>query len=293
MIETRPTWIIYRGAGCPAVMDAKRAPVRTHAATRCGRCGDASGVYRFADVVSDNFIPTSNSSVLLGGVDSLCVACAFCARDLKLRCAAFFARESGIFFVRTRHLLPCLLDPPEPPFVAVLPLYGVRAGESAGWRALWSTDPPLPAGLDVLARMQAKCTAPYAETAVSRVRYPLQVDADRHMTVDVPLWRSVVDAMDRVAERLRAAGCGAGEILWLPARPGHPERIGALMTLRPPSPAPWHDARALASVVRDWRTLTAPIRPHVAAPWYRHLLAKHLYRVGPAADAATEEDTDE
>ena len=64
-IETRATWIIYEGAGRPLVLDAKREPVRTHPAKPCGRCDDPQGVYRFADVVSDNFIPTSNASVML------------------------------------------------------------------------------------------------------------------------------------------------------------------------------------------------------------------------------------
>ena len=273
MIETRPTWIIHRGAGCPAVLDAAREPIRTHAPQRCGRCGDPAGAYRFRDVVSDNFIPTSNSSVLLGGVDSLCVACAFCARDLRLRCAPFFARESGVWFVRTRYLLPLLLDPPEPPFVAVLPLYGASGGgESAGWRALWSHEPremhaadPAVGPVEVLQRMQAKCTAPYAETAMSRTRYKLQVDADKCVTVDVPTWRACAAALDALTAALDAAACG------------YMEKKTAASTLRPPPPKPWHDARALVAAVRAWPSLIAPLAPHVGAVWYRKLLVEHLY----------------
>lgn len=270
MTETRPTWIIYEGAGRPAVRDAKRAPVRTHVAKWCGRCDDPAGVYRFGDVVSDNFIPTSNSSVLLGGVDSLCVACAFCVRDLKLRCACFIARTDGIWFVRSRHFLRALIDPPAPPFVAVAPLYGAEGGgESSGWRALWSTDPPLPAGFDVLGRMQAKSTAAYAETAVSRERYKLQVDADQCVTVDVPVWARVLAQLDTITAEMRAARCGYTEM-----------RV-AITHLRLPATAKWHDARALASLAMRWRNLTDPLRPHLSAPWYR-LVAGRLYEINTA-----------
>lgn len=276
MTETRSTWIIYEGAGRPAVLDAKRAPIRTHAAKRCGRCGDKGGVYRFADVVSDNFIPTSNSSVLLGGVDALCVACAFCARDLKLRCACFFARVEGVWFLRSRHLLRALVDPPEPPFVVVAPLYGAEGGgESAGWRASWSTDPPLPAGVDILNRMQAKCTAPYAETAMSRSRFKLQVDADQCITVDVALWRETLDALDALTSRMRAARCG------------YTEMREAITLLRLPTPGKWHDARALGSLARDWLALTTPLRTHAGAPWLR-LVTERLYEItaSPTTKAA-------
>lgn len=272
-IETRATWIIYEGARRPLVLDAKREPVRTHPAKPCGRCDDPQGVYRFADVVSENFIPTSNASVMLGGVDAMCVACAFCARDLKLRCAPFFARTDGIWFLRARHLLRALIDPPEAPFVVVAPLYGAEGGgESAGWRAVWSTDPPLPAGLDILNRMQAKCTAPYAETARSRVRFKLQVDADQCVTVDVPLWRATLAALDALTEALRGARCG------------YTEMRGAITTLRLPAPAKWHDARALGAVARQWSALTAPLRPHLASPWFR-LVTERLYEIQGAAKA--------
>lgn len=266
-METRATWIIYRGAGCPVIVDAKRKPMRTHAAKRCGRCDAAAGVYRFGDVVSDNFIPTSNSSVLLGGVDALCVACAFCVRDLKLRCACFVARESGVWFVRSRHFLRALVDPPEPPFVAVAPLYGAEGGgESAGWRALWSTDPPLPDGLDILNRMQAKSTAGYAETAVSRERYKLQVDGDQCVTVDVPVWTRTLASLDTITAEMRAAHCG------------YTEMRDAVTRLRLPATAKWHDARALASLAVRWRSLTDPLQPHRSAPWYR-LVAGRLYEI--------------
>lgn len=277
MSETRSTWIIYEGAGRPLVLDAKRAPIRTHDAKVCGRCGDPRGVYRFADVVSDNFIPTSNNSVLLGGVDSLCVACAFCTRDLKLRCACFVARTDGVWFLRARHLLRALVDPPEPPFVVVAPLYGAEGGgESAGWRAVWSTDPPLPSGVDVLLRMQAKCTAPYAETALSRTRFKVQVDADQCVTVDVPLWRETLAALDAITAAMRAARCG------------YTEMREAITLLRPPVPAKWHDARALGAIMRDWSTLTAPLRRHRGAPWLR-LVTERLYEINAPAKPTKED----
>jgi len=272
--EHSAQWIIYEAAGRPTVLDAKREPMRTHAAKPCGHCDDPEGAYRFGDVVSDTFLPTTNANELLAGSDALCAACAFCLRDLKLRCAAFFATPRGVWFVRSRHLLRALLDPPEPPFVAALPLMGAEGGgESAGWRATWSTDPPLPEGHDVLTRMQAKATAIYATVAWSRDRFDLQVDGDRVVRVRGRLWRETVDAMDALVAELRAARCG------------YTEMRNAIERLRPPTLAKWHDARALSLTIARWPALTAKLRPHVRADWYR-LVAGKLYEINAKGDDA-------
>ncbi len=290
--ETRATWIIYLGAGRPALLDADRAPIRTHAPARCGHCDDPAGVYRFDDCVSDNFLPTTSKSALLQGSDALCVACAFCVRDLRLRCCAFVARATGVWFVRRRDLLRALLDPPETPFVVGLPLMGAGGGgESAGWRALWSHEPPIPEGLTmpgpdgkakpvkILARLQAKMTAPYCATAHSRTRFALQVDGDRTLTVDVPLWTATVRALDALRDALLAAGC------WFT------ETQQALLVGTIPTPAKHHDARRLGAVVRRWRDLTAPLRPYYGAAWFK-LLVTELYTITPGGPDHDRSDPD-
>lgn len=293
MSETRPTWIIYRGAGEPLVLDADRKPIRTHAPARCGHCDDPAGVYRFDDCVSDNFLPTTSKSALLQGSDALCVACAFCVRDLKLRCCAFVARETGVWFLRRRDLLRALLDPPAVPFVVGLPLMGAGGGgESAGWRALWSSDPPIPEGLTmpgpdgkekpvtILARLQAKMTAPYCPVARSRSRFAFQVDGDRTITVDVALWTRTVAALDALRDALLAAGC------WFT------ETQTALLAGTIPAPSKHLDAVRFAATVKRWNDLTAPLRPHYRAAWFK-LLVTELYTITPGDTAHDRDPADE
>lgn len=271
MTELRPTHIVHRGAGCPALLDAARVPLRTHDARPCGRCGDPAGVYRYGDVVSDTTLPVSLARELLAGGDALCAACAFCIKDLRLRCAPWIAREDGVWFVPTRGLLRVLLDPPEPPFVVAAPLYGAaHGGEAQGWRATWSHEPALPEGHAVLQRLQAKACAAFAETAVSRERFALQVDNAVRIAVDVPRWRVVVDAMDALTTAMRAARCG------------YTEQRAALTECALPPCARWHDARTHAAMTRAWRALTAPMRPHLTADWYR-LIARDLYEITTGA----------
>lgn len=266
-MELRPTHIIHRGAGCPVPLDAARAPVRTHAARSCGRCGDEAGVYRFVDLVTETVLPLSQQRELLSVGDALCAACAWCLRDTRLRCAPFVAREDGVWFVPTRGLLRVLLDPPAPPFVVGAPLYGAaHGGEAQGWRAVWSTEPALPEGVDVLQRIQAKVCAPYCETALSRERFVLQVDGAARVVVDAPRWRTAVAAMDRIVAAMRDARCG------------YTETRAALTDGALPAPARWHEPRAFAAMTRAWRDLTTPLAPHRGADWYR-LVARDLYEI--------------
>lgn len=287
MSETRASWILYLGAGRPVPLDADRVPIRTHAPKRCGHCDDPAGVYRFDDCVSDNFLPTTARSALFQGSDALCVACAFCVRDLKLRCCAFVARETGVWFVRRRDLLRALLDPPAPPFVAGLPLMGAGGGgEGAGWRALWSVDPAIPAhwtmpGADgkekpvaPLVRLQAKATAPYCTTARSRTRFTLQVDGDQSIVVDVPRWTETVAALDALRDPLLAAGA------WFT------ETQKALATGAMPTPSKHLDAARFKRVATRWKELTAPLRPLYRADWFRLLLAE-LYPITPSTAPET------
>lgn len=266
-MELRPSHILHRGAGCPVPLDAARAPIRTHAPRPCGKCDDAAGIYRFADLVTDATITLAQGREMLAGGDALCLACAWMLRDLRLRCAPFIATERGVWFVPVRGLLRALLDPPEPPFVVGAPMYGAaHGGEGNGWRATWSTEPVLPEGVDVLGRLQAKVCAPYCDTAISRDRYALQIDNALRVTVDRPLWARVVADLDTLTATCRAARCG------------YTETRTALTDLVLPTPARWHDPRAFAALTRAWRDLTAPLRPHRGAAWYR-LIARDLYEI--------------
>lgn len=253
----RATRIIWAGAGRPAPVeyDGTLVPRRTKGlAPCCSMCGESDPGWLYGDAFSDNFRTlTATDKMFPHALDghpvSLCAACVWSAKTLALRCACFFAREGGVWWVSRRDLLGHLLDPPEPPFVAGAPLYGAdHGGEAHLWRTQWPGR-VLPAGVDILSRLQAKHVAVYAETAWSRDRYPLQVDDALSVTVDVALWRSLAEHMTAMATALRSGGVG------------YTETRDALRTLRPPPRAP-------IVVHRDWRALTAPLARYARAPWW-------------------------
>lgn len=267
----RATRIIWQGAGCPAPLDPEGVPLRRRPsglAPVCAMCGGNDPGWISDDAMSDNFRPLTHVNQIFphavqGSPVSLCEACVWCARALKLRCAAWFAREDGVWFVGRRDLLAHLLNPPEPPFVAGLPIYGAdHGGETNGWRATWSTDPPLPRGVDRLTRLQAKHVAIYAETALSRARYPLQWDDHTRVTVDVALWRDLAARLGVLAATMRAASVGVTD-----AR-------DAMRTLRAPMRAPMPVHRAWPELARGldryaraaWWPLLTDLVPLPAAP---------------------------
>ena len=115
-------------------------------------------------------------------------------------------------------------------------------------------------------------TAPYCVTARSRQRFALQVDGDRTLTVDVPAWAATVAALDTLRDALLAAGC------WFT------ETQQALLRGVTPAPAKHHDARRLGASLSRWRDLTAPLRPHYGAAWFK-LLVTELYTITPGDTA--------
>lgn len=253
---TRATRIIWAGAGRPDPVEYDGTPVprRTRGlAPCCSMCGEPEPGWLYGDGFSDNFRTLTATDkmfphALEGHATSLCAACVWCAKTLALRCACFFAREDGVWWVSRRDLLAHLLSPPEPPFVAGAPLYGAdHGGEQHLWRTQWPGQ-TLPAS-EVLSRLQAKHVAVYAEVAYSRKRYPLQIDDALSVTVDVPLWRSLVEQMTTLATALRSGGVG------------YTETRDALRTLRPPMRAP-------ITVHREWRALAAPLARYARAPWW-------------------------
>jgi hypothetical protein len=258
----RATRIIWQGAGshAPHEGDGTTIPPRDPAtlAPVCAMCGESSPRWTNEDAFSDNFRPLSHLSKLFphaveGFPVSLCAACVWCSRALRLRCASFFARADGVWFVPRRHLLTALLDPPVPPFVACAPLYGAdHGGEAHGWRALWPGEPALPEGVDVLTRLQAKHVAGYADVAHERDRYPLQWDDHTRVIVDVSLWRDLAARLDAIASALRGGGVGVTDCR------------ESMVNLRAP-------ARAPLAVHRDWSALVRGLDRYARAAWWPFL----------------------
>lgn len=253
----------------------------------CASCGEPAS-YRLDDAISDSFttVKNANRAWSFGG-ERLCQACVWACKTLALRCALFFATlpsatgPGGLRFHPIRPIpgrpetrpdpLAVLLDPPEPPFVAGLPLYGIdHGGEANLHRAIWPTpiqlrpgDGPVPEGnmrpmaegsalfvpFDPLIKLQSKHTALYTQVSLCRDRYRLQIDDTSDVTVDVPLWRALRRFCDALLLDLRQGGVGAQD-----ART-------ALETLRSP-------ARAPLPLLARWGERVAPLKPHAGAPWW-------------------------
>lgn len=253
------TGILWRAIGCPAPFENDDGSlIKPRGDTGpCAHCGEP-GQWRIRDAISDNFTTVKNASrAWPHGGDALCAACVVACKWMGWRAGLFFARVDGVWFVPLRPLPGCpetrpdalsaLLSPPEPPFVAGLPLYGIDHGtEANAGRVIW---PGSPVPADPLSRCQSKHTAIYARVSYSRERYPLQVDDTGEVVVDVPLWRRQIAAAREVLTVLRADGVGAED-----ART-------SLLTLTPPP-------RASATVLMRWRSMTATFQPHHASSWW-------------------------
>ncbi len=266
----RATRIVWEGAGSHAPRDGEGVliPTRTGLAPTCAMCGESGPRWSNEDAFSDNFRPLTHLAQLYphaveGYPLSMCAACVWCSRALRLRCAPFFARRDGVWFAPRRYLLSALLNPPEPPFVACAPLYGAdHGGEAHGWRAVWPGEPALPEGVDVLTRLQAKHVCAYAEVAYDRARYPLQWDDHTRVMVDVPLWRDLSARLGAMALALRSSSVGVTDTR------------EALTTLRAPTRAPTTVHARWPSMVRGldrytrsaWWPLLADLIPLPDAP---------------------------
>lgn len=255
-----PQDIIYRGAGCPPVRDPAGEPLREADLGPCAFCG-GEGRLRIKDCLSSNYVVAKQLTL---GAKGLCKPCGFALRDLRLRCAPWIATETGVRFCTERWgILDFLLSPPEPPFVAGLPWFGISKGGLTNWRycRVWhptrEAQEMSPAKLDetgkvirepqVLPRLQSKHTAIFAQTAVSRDRYPLAFDDNFIGVVNVSLWRRLAA---HLTEALRHLPVPCLET-WMAPRGGKDWREG---TIR-------------------WRELTAPLEPYHEAAWWPYLLA--------------------
>lgn len=284
--------ILWRAAGCPLPIgkDAAPLPPRPAPSTRCTSCGATPADYRVDDVLSSNFLATRARDRLFAvGGNRLCTACAWTAKTVALRCACFFARAEdehgpgGIWFVSFRPIarpadwpsskpwlfrkpdaMVELLNPPPVPFVAVLPKFGLdHGGESAGHRALFGPVPEgAPRPLNILEKLQAKATAPFAEVSYNRDRYHLQIDDGDGVIIDVPLWRRLRSVVLPAVAAGREVGLGVTDIRT------------ALTTARAPAVRPprWLDPAAGMLAVRKFREAWTPceraIRDHTSAPWW-------------------------
>jgi hypothetical protein len=265
----QPTQLIWSAAGSPTPFDMDGEPIpKAKTPSHCACCNSPDGNYDLDEVLSSSFTTVRNGSRLAGfGGRNYCSACTFCARTLRLRCISWFASERGVDFWRTRpetpeyprpNALAALLNPPEPPFVCGMPLYGVKHGGEGHWqRTPWPLRlPDAPPGppvisthIDPLIRLQSKHVAIYARTAYSRDRYPVQVDDSLDFVLDRDLWLRLIDTADTVVHRCMADGV-----------PPYPSKL-ALESLRLPS-------RVSPKLASSWRQITATIRPHITAPWW-------------------------
>jgi len=250
--------LIWEAAGSPLPCDTKGIVIPTaRAQSHCARCGCTDGEYAAAQLVSQNFLPTRNDNRLSAfGGNRFCKACVFAAKTLRLRCLPWFASASGVEFYRTRaevkgavspDPLKRLLSPPEPPFVAGIPLYGIAHGGEAHWRRTWWPGERTPA--DPLIRLQSKHVALYSRTAYGRERYPVQIDDNKDVVVDRGVWGAAREVANAAMSAAIADGCKP----WAAKR--------ALAALAPPS-------GASPLLVRRWGELTRTLVPHAQSSWW-------------------------
>jgi hypothetical protein len=280
--------IVWEAAGSPDPCDVFGIPIASArgSVSHCAKCNDSAGVYSLAELISSSFVPTKNANRLhaFGGAH-YCAACVFCARTLRLRCISWFASTAGVRFWRTRpetqgaprpDALASLLDPPDPPFVCGVPLYGIaHGGENTSkdapeqgpnyLRTWWPGEPRHPTPL---IKLQSKHVALYAREAHSRDRYPVQVDDVGEFLLDRDTWLYARDDAAAAMAELVDAGLKT-----------YPAKLSLrALTLQ---------GRVPAGAARRWRTLVEPLAPHVGTIWWP-LFCDLLLEIKP--DATTREN---
>lgn len=261
------THIVYAGLGSPEPYETNGEIIqRKGKGGPCAHCGEPAW-YRTDQAVSSNFCNVKNASRAwpFGGAE-VCAACVMACKALRLRIAFWFARESGIWHVPTLpwivkdadgvgHAIPgtrvetldSLLNPPSVPFVAGWGRMGISKGGEQNLSRVYDPRRPMPP--DPLVKLQSKHVAIYAEVAMDRDRYPLQVDDVHDVVVDVELWSACRSACYVILGELRGAGIGKQEC------------VASLLSMRPPQGAPM-------ALHRQWRDLTHPIEPHHHSLWW-------------------------
>ncbi len=243
--------LIWASAGKPAPCDTLGVPLeKSSQRGRCAKCGSPEGVFSEKQIVSENFLPTRNVNRLRAyGGKLYCPACVFCAKTLRLRCVSWSASEAGFQFWRIRQNdgLEVLLEPPKPPFVIGIPLYGIAHGGETHYQRTWWPGEPCPE--DILVRLQSKHVALYARTAMSRDRYPVQVDDQSEFLLERDVWLKARDSAVRLMSTLILDG----------VKP-YPAKL-ALTRLEFPH-------RASLALARSWGGLSSPLRQHLNSNWW-------------------------
>jgi hypothetical protein len=103
---------------------------------------------------------------------------------------------------------------------------------------------------DVLIKLQSKHVAIYARTAFSRDRYPVQVDDSSEFVLDRDLWLRLRDRADELTRVLVEDGV-----------PPYPAKL-TLQSFQLPK-------RVSAPVAAAWPRLTAELKQHARATWWR------------------------
>jgi hypothetical protein len=256
------TQLIWRAAGKPEPCDTAGIPIPPgRNKGQCARCGSEDGVFTRDQVVSTNFVPTKNANRLNAygrrdGAWHYCRACVFCSKSLRLRCISWFASEVGVQLWRTRpqekdaprpDAMASLLDPPAPPFVVGVPLYGIAHGGEAHYHRTWWPGEELDE--KPLIRLQSKHVALYSRVAYSRERYPVQVDDAGEFLLQRDSWLRLRDIAERAMRLVIEDG----------HKPYTAKR--AVVDCRLPS-------RASASLARQWPRLIDPIRACLQASFW-------------------------
>lgn len=257
-VHVNETQLIWKACGSPAPFGCEGEPIpkAKRIGITCARCGASDPAYSVDELISSNFVPTRNKNRISGfGGSSYCAACVFCARALRLRCISWFASDSGMQYWRTRPEVPggprpdalaTLLNPPEPPFVCGIPLYGISHGGENNWQRAWW---PGAANDDVLVRLQSKHVALYSRLALSRDRYPVQVDDSTDFILDRDLWLRLRDAANVTMRAIIDEGV-----------PPYPAKKSLVDLVIPHSTGAPFAAR--------WQQLTASLRPYIQTIWW-------------------------
>lgn len=216
---------VWRAMGEPNACESDGTEMRPRAmqGARCAATG-LPAEFRVDDALSDKFTTVTNRARWLPyGGDALHRSAVWACKALAFRCGAWFARADGVWPFAIRplpglktppRLRPCgldvLLQPPAPPFVAALPLYGINhGGEMHVERAIWWRDGKPVIHQRPLIKLQSKHTLLYTRVSASSDRYHLQVDDAMPVVVDVAAWRAYRKHADELLEELRASGVGA------------------------------------------------------------------------------------
>lgn len=107
-----PTELVYNAVNMPLLSNSFSLNYG-HCAL-CRRPFHGDGAVTVKDAIKETF---TNRDLLDPRSQYVCVACAYCLRDAKLRRKDFVACENELRFLQRNELVKVLLNPPIPPFI--------------------------------------------------------------------------------------------------------------------------------------------------------------------------------